>query len=113
MHSLNFFGYKIGIKVNRDLLVVKQKKCATKIVNVYIVYELNPRPKGLLDIFTLKTCLVQKNYKDKSKRVYSGYRIAFDGKGLWSFGNGFVTYVVIFDVDNSSSSHSDNRKTAF
>ena len=37
---------------------------------------------------------------DKSKYVYSGYGMAFDGKGEWK--------VVIFGLDNSSSSHTDN-----
>ena len=45
--------------------------------------------------------------------MYSGYGIAFDGKGLLSFGNDFARNVVIFDVDNSSSSHTDNCKNIF
>ena len=40
---------------------------------------------------------------DKEKFVYGGYGIAFDGKGDWR-------NVVIFGVDNSSSSHTDNLK---
>ena len=47
---------------------------------------------------------------DKSKYVCSGYRIAFDGLGSWSFGNDFARNVVIFGVDNSSSSHADNYR---
>ena len=39
----------------------------------------------------------------------TGYGIAFDGKGMWSFGNDFTRNVIIFGVDNSSSSHADNR----
>ena len=31
--------------------------------------------------------------------------IAFDGAGSWNFGNDFARTVVIFGVDNSSSSH--------
>ena len=45
--------------------------------------------------------------------MYSSYRIVFDGAGSWSFGNHFARNVVIFAVDNSSSSHSDNRKNNF
>ena len=45
--------------------------------------------------------------------MYSGYRIAFDGAGSWSFGNDFAGNVVIFGIDNSSSSHSDNCKNNF
>ena len=50
---------------------------------------------------------------DKSKWIYSGYGIAFDGNGEWNFGNDFTRNVVIFGVDNSSSSHTDNRKIDF
>ena len=39
---------------------------------------------------------------DKEKHVYSAYRIAFDGKVSWSFGNDFARNVTIFRVDNSS-----------
>ena len=117
LNSLNFFGYEIGIKFNRNPLVVKQMKCATKIINVYIVFELNLCPKSLLEKFTLKNCLfgatnIVEN-SDRSKWVYSGYRIVFDGKGVWSFGNGFARNRVATGVDNSSSSHSDNRKNNF
>ena len=34
-------------------------------------------------------------------------------EGSCSFGNDFVRNVVIFEVDNSSLSHSDNRKSNF
>ena len=45
--------------------------------------------------------------------MYPGYRIAFDGKGLWSFSDDFGRNVIIFGVDNSSSSHTDNLKNDF
>lgn len=32
---------------------------------------------------------------------------------MWSFGNDFARNVEIFDVDNKSSSHADNRKNNF
>ena len=47
------------------------------------------------------------------KYVYSSYGIEFDGKGSWSFGNDYTRNVVIFGVDNSSSSHTDNQKNNF
>ena len=47
---------------------------------------------------------------DKEKWVYNDYGIAFDGKGMWNFGNDFARNVVIFGVDDSSSSHADNHK---
>ena len=42
--------------------------------------------------------------------VCSDYGIAFNGKGEWNFGNDFARNVIIFGVDSSSSSHTDNRK---
>ena len=47
------------------------------------------------------------------KYLYSGYRTAFDGKGKWNFGNDFARNVVIFGVDNSSTSYADNHKNNF
>ena len=45
--------------------------------------------------------------------AYSGYSVAFDGAGLWNVGNDFARNVVTFSADNSSSSHTDNRKNNF
>ena len=39
--------------------------------------------------------------------------ITFDSAGSGSFGNYFARNVIIFGVDNSSLSHSDNRKNKF
>ena len=50
---------------------------------------------------------------DKEKYLYSVYGIPFDRGGSWSFDNDFARNVIIFAVDNSSSSHSDNRKNNF
>ena len=47
------------------------------------------------------------------KYLYSGYGTVFGGKGLWIFGNNFTRNVVIFCVNNSSSSHTDNRINDF
>ena len=52
-------------------------------------------------------------HTDKSKYVYIGYRIAFGGASSWSFGSDFVRNFVIFGVDNSSSSHTDNHQNNF
>ena len=49
----------------------------------------------------------------KSKLIYNGRGIAFDVEGSWSFGNDFTRNVVIFSADNTSSSHTDNRKNNF
>ena len=50
---------------------------------------------------------------DKEKYVYSGYRKAFDGKSSWSFNHNFAGNVIIFGVDNSSSSYAYNLKKDF
>ena len=39
--------------------------------------------------------------RDKEKYVYSGYEIAFNGKGEWSFCNDCARNGIIFGVDNS------------
>ena len=62
--------------------------------------------------FALKNCLfrvtdIVKN-SDKEKYVYSGYGIAFDGEIEWSFDNDYARNIIIFGVDNSSSSHADS-----
>ena len=50
---------------------------------------------------------------DKETYLYSGYGTALNGKGEWSFGNDYARNVVIFGVDISSSSHTDNQKNEF
>ena len=45
--------------------------------------------------------------------MYSGYGIAFDGKGAWSFVIDYALNLLIFGGDNSSQSHADNRKNNF
>ena len=50
---------------------------------------------------------------DKEKYVYSGYGLAFDVKVSCSFNDDFARNVIIFGVDNSSSSHTDNLKNDF
>ena len=45
--------------------------------------------------------------------MYSDYGITFDGLGSWRFGNDFAGNVIIFGVDNNSSSNTDNCKDNF
>ena len=83
----------------------------------FVVYELDAWPNNPFSNFKLKNCLfsaanIVKN-SDEEKWVYNGYGIAFDCAGLWNFDNEFAKNVVIFGVDNSSSSHTDNRKNNF
>ena len=42
--------------------------------------------------------------------IYSGYGIGFDRKGSYSIGDEIGRNVMIFGVDMSSSSHTDNKK---
>ena len=62
--------YRIGIQFNNSVLVVEQNY-ATKIVNAYIVYDLDDWPKNPKRNFKLKNCLfdvtnIRKN-SDKKK----------------------------------------------
>ena len=107
----------MGIKFDTDPLAIEQSNYLTKIGNVCIVYDSVTWPKILLRKFTLKICYfgatdIVKSC-DKDKWVYSGYGIAFDGGDWWSFGNGTAGNVIIFGVDNSSSSHAENLKNNF
>ena len=45
--------------------------------------------------------------------MYSDYVIALDWRGEWSFCNDYAGNVIIFGVDNSSSSRADNLKNNF
>ena len=49
----------------------------------------------------------------KEKHVYSGYGITFDSAGSWSFDNDIDRNVVIFRIDDSSSSHAENCNNNF
>ena len=53
------------------------------------------------------------NNSDKGKYVYSRYRITLVSAGSWSFNNDFARNFIVFDADNSSLSHLDNRKNNF
>ena len=52
-------------------------------------------------------------YSDKENYVYSGYGITFDSVGSWIFANDTARNVIIFGVNNSSSSHANNCKINF
>ena len=45
--------------------------------------------------------------------MYNGYGITFDSAGSWSFNNDTARNVLIFGVNNSSSSYSDDNKNNF
>ena len=77
-------------------------------------YDLDAWSRNPNNIFKLKNCLfgathIVKN-SIKEKYVYRGYRITFDRAGSWSFDNDSVRNFIVFGIDNSVSSHADNRK---
>ena len=117
LHSTKFFGYKLEIKFDKDPLDVEQNNYLTKIVNAYTVYEINSWPRNPTNNFKLRNCLLDATNiarnGDKGKWVNSGSGITFDGADSWNFSNDFARNVMIFGVDNGSSSHTDNRKTIF
>ena len=41
LHSINFSGYRMGIKFDIGPLAVERNNYLSKIVNVYIVYDLD------------------------------------------------------------------------
>ena len=114
--SLNYLGTKIRVKFSGSCL--KQNKTTythEKIVNIYIVYEINKKDNTVISNPALENCLfgsltLTKN-ADIDKYGYSGYGIGFDRKGSFSFpGGGCGQNVIIFGADMSSSLHIDNKK---
>ena len=78
-----------------------------------MVYNLDKQPNIPFRNFTLKKWLfgvtnIVKN-SDKSKCVHIGYGIAFHEKINLNLVNNLARNFIIFDVDNSSSSHTDNN----
>ena len=49
--------YRIGIKFDKDPLAIEQNNYLTKIVSVYIVYDLDAWPRNPTNNFNLKNCL--------------------------------------------------------
>ena len=84
-----------------------------KIVNVYIVYDLDSWPKNLTNNLKFRNYLfgatsAVKN-SDKENCVYSGYGITFDSTVFWIFDNNMSRNVKLFGVNNSSSSDAGPR----
>ena len=79
-------------------------------INIYIVYELGASCSSDSDP-TLKNCLFGAvTLTEKTEKYwFSGFGIGFDRRSSFSFhGGGFGQYVLIFEVDMSSSVHIDN-----
>ena len=76
-----------------------------KIVNAYIVYDLDACPRNPTNNSKFKNCFfgatsIVKN-SDKENWVYIGYRLTFDGADSCNFGNDFDRNIVVFGVNNS------------
>ena len=105
LHIITLSVYKMRVKFDKDPLAVEKNNYLTKIVNVYIVYDLAAWSRNPPNKFKFKNCwfgatnIVKNSVKEKY--VYSGYGITFDSAGSWSFSNGTVGNVIIFGVDNS------------
>ena len=110
----NLANGRVILKFNNSALVQKNSSTlySNFTLNLYIIYELNKWPRNPTNTFLLKNCffgtvrLVRNTIK--SKFIYNGQGITFDGERKWSFCNYFARNDVIFDVDNTSSSHTDN-----
>ena len=53
-NSIKLSGYKVRIKLDKEPSAVEQNNCAAKIVNAYIVYDLDTWPNNSLRNFALK-----------------------------------------------------------
>ena len=91
--SLNYLGTKIRLKFSGSCL--KQDKITQahgKIVNIYIVYEINKKDNTITSDPTLENCLFGAVTLTKNVNIdrygYSGYGIGFDRKGSFSFSGG-------------------------
>ena len=96
----------MGIKFDTDALSVEQNNYLSKIVNVYIVYDLEAWARNASYNFQFKNCLfgassIVKN-TDKENYVYRGYGIIFHSADSWSFHSDTAGNVIIFGVDSSS-----------
>ena len=115
-----YVGNKIRVKFAGSCLKQSNKILHKygKIVNIYIVYEINKKYNIIISDPTLENCLfgavtLTKNV-DIDKYGCSGYGIGFDRKGSFSFsGGGYGKNVLIFGVDMSFSTHIDNKKKIY
>ena len=84
------------------------------VINVYIVYKLDPVSNTRDNTFTVQNALfggikLTKN-TDTSKYKYEGYGICFDEGGMFSIGNTtYVRNVLIFGVHENSVIYSNNK----
>ena len=116
--SLNYFNIKIQIKFDGSCL--KQEKVTfydIKVVNIYIVYEMNLCLLAVGKDFALGNSLLgpvklTKNTTDFDKYKYSRCGIGFDRRRFFLLSDacGFGKNEIMFGTDVSSAEHIDNKK---
>ena len=112
----NHFQQNNVLTSNNDYVINKN------VVNIYIVYKLDPLPSTRDKSFTIQNALfgamqITKNATDNSKNNYKGYGICFDegsefGHTITEGGCAHTTdarNVLIFGADMSFSVHATNR----
>ena len=116
----NLANCRENVTFNNFVLVPKffSSLYSTSILNLYIFHKLNTSSRSATNNISLKDCLFGTvkltRSGGKSKFDDNARGMAFDGKGSWSFGKDFARNVVIFGIDNISSSHTDSwKKTKF
>lgn len=81
------------------------------------MFKLNNQLHNPTNNFLPKNCLFGivklKRRGIKSRFIYNGQVITFDGTGQWSYGNYFPQNVIVFSFDKSSSFYTDNQKNGF
>ena len=112
--SVGYVGAKARVKCYGDCL--KQYKISIdheKIVNIYIVYEID-RNVDISSYPTLENCffgaIKSTKHVDIDLYKYSEYGFGLDRKGFVSTGDEVGRNIIIFRVDMSSSPHIDNKK---
>ena len=100
--KLKWFGYKIGIQINKTLLVIDKINYATQLVNICIAheYDLDNWLRNPLNNFALKNCLFGATnivkIRHKGKYINSTYGIAFDRWDLANISHEFARNVANF-----------------
>ena len=71
MHFVIVSGYRIGRKFNKGPLAIEQDNYLTKIVNIYIVYDLVAWSRNPTNNFKFENCLFGANnlVKNNDKKV--------------------------------------------
>ena len=114
LNSIKLSGYRIGIKFDKERLVSEQNNYLSKIVNVWIAYDLDAWARNPTNNFKFENCtfgdtIIVKS-SDKEKYLYSWCWIIFVSTVSCNFDNDTAKNALIFVAENSLSSHGDSRK---